>query len=240
MVNRKRNFLVKRWQWGKQLAGIKRHIQNCQRWEKASVCVSQYACCAVLRRVQIKRSAMQWNYAVCTCRKHLGNNKLMPFYSCTAEMGGGERGKKRGQGVGKKKYGFRYPKNIRVGIVRWDIFSGSGLWHWLFYIMLLQDIFALAQSPTSVGKMYYNATLCNLASTDLHTGINGTVVVVGVQCLFALFFGCWDSSLPPQERGWQCAVARWQKQRKKYDSCKSVAMPQKTGEALGLCGWRLA
>ena len=62
-------------------------------------------------------------------------------------------------------------------------------------------------------------------ATDLHTGINGTVVVVGVQCLFALFFGCWDSSLPPQERGWQCAVARWQKQRKKYDSCKSVAMP---------------
>lgn len=36
--------------------------------------------------------------------------------------------------------------------------------------------------------MYYNATLCNLASADLHTGINGTVVVVGVQCLFALFF----------------------------------------------------
>ena len=37
-------------------------------------------------------------------------------------MGGGERGKKRGQGVGKKKYGFRYPKNMSVGIVRWDIF----------------------------------------------------------------------------------------------------------------------
>ena len=36
--------------------------------------------------------------------------------------------------------------------------------------------------------MYYNATLCNLASADLHTGINGTVVAVGVQCLFALFF----------------------------------------------------
>jgi hypothetical protein len=36
--------------------------------------------------------------------------------------------------------------------------------------------------------MYYNATLCNLASADLHTGTNGTVVVVGVQCLFALFF----------------------------------------------------
>src|SRR5690606_41319920 len=28
----------------------------------------------------------------------------------------------------------------------------------------------------------------NIASTDLHTGINGTVVVVGVKCLFALFF----------------------------------------------------
>jgi|SRR5690606_4170627 len=36
-------------------------------------------------------------------------------------------------------------------------------------------------------KRTYNATLCNLASDDLHTGINGTVVV-GVQCLFALFF----------------------------------------------------
>lgn len=52
-------------------------------------------------------------------------------------MGGGERGKKRGQGVGKKKYGFQYPKNMSVGMVRRDIFSGSGLWHWLFYIMLL-------------------------------------------------------------------------------------------------------
>lgn len=30
------------------------------------------------------------------------------------------------------------------------------------------------------GEMYYNATLCNLASADLHTGINETVVVVGV------------------------------------------------------------
>lgn len=37
-------------------------------------------------------------------------------------------------------------------------------------------------------KRTYNATLCNLASADLHTGINGTAVVVGVQCLFALFF----------------------------------------------------
>lgn len=37
-------------------------------------------------------------------------------------------------------------------------------------------------------KRTYNATLCNLASADLHTGINGTVVVVGVKCLFALFF----------------------------------------------------
>ena len=36
--------------------------------------------------------------------------------------------------------------------------------------------------------MYYNATLCKIANADLHTGINGTVVVVGVQCLFALFF----------------------------------------------------
>src|SRR5690606_232560 len=68
--------------------------------------------------------------------------------------------------------------------------------------------------------MYYNATLCNLASVDLHTGINETVGVVGVQCLFALFFLHWVGSLPPQERRWQCAVERWQKQRKKYDSCK--------------------
>jgi hypothetical protein len=49
----------------------------------------------------------------------------------------GSVAKKRGQGVGRKKDGFRYPKNISIGFVRWDIFSGSGLWHWLFYIMLL-------------------------------------------------------------------------------------------------------
>ena len=57
-------------------------------------------------------------------------------------------------------------------------------------------------------KRTYNATLCNLASADLHTGINGTVVVVGVKCLFALFFSHWDSSLQPQERVLQCAVER--------------------------------
>jgi len=50
-------------------------------------------------------------------------------------------------------------------------------------------------------KRTYNATLCNLASADLHTGINGTVVVVGVKCLFALFFSHWYSSLLPQVRG---------------------------------------
>src|SRR5690606_1745245 len=37
---------------------------------------------------------------------------------------------------------------------------------------------------------------------------------------FCFVFLVLDSSLPPQERGWQCAVERWQKQRKKYDSCK--------------------
>ena len=36
-----------------------------------------------------------------------------------------------------------------------------------------------------MAENYYKATLCNLASAVLHTGINGTVVVVGVQCLFA-------------------------------------------------------
>lgn len=126
-----------RWQWGKHSAVKNKAYHNLKRWKKARVCVSQYACCAVVRLLQIKQSAMQWNNAVCNCHRHLGYKKLMPFYSCTAEMGGGERGKKRGQGVGEKKDGFRYPKNISVGIVRWDIFSGSGLWHWLFYIMLL-------------------------------------------------------------------------------------------------------
>ncbi len=58
----------------------------------------------------------------------------------------------------------------------------------------------------------------NIASPIFYTGINGTVVAVGVKCLFALFFSHWDSSLQPQERGLQCTVERWQKQRKKYDS----------------------
>ncbi|OJU75635.1 MAG: hypothetical protein BGO09_06485 [Bacteroidetes bacterium 47-18] len=72
--------------------------------------------------------------------QHIGNttpNAL--FFYCTAEMGGGERGRERGLCVGRKKDGFRYPKNISVGFERWDIFSGSGLWHWIFYIMLLCD-----------------------------------------------------------------------------------------------------
>lgn len=55
-------------------------------------------------------------------------------------------------------------------------------------------------------KRTYNAALCNLASADLYTGINGTVVVVGVQCFFALFFSFGTALCHPQERGWQCAV----------------------------------
>jgi hypothetical protein len=33
-------------------------------------------------------------------------------------------------------------------------------------------------------RQYYNATLCYLASGSFYTDINGTVVVVGVKCLF--------------------------------------------------------
>lgn len=70
-------------------------------------------------------------------------------------------------------------------------------------------------------KRTYNATLCNLASDDLHTGINGTVVVVGVKCLFALFFQHWGTALC-NRRNEDCNVllSVGKKQRKKYDSCK--------------------
>ncbi len=57
-------------------------------------------------------------------------------------------------------------------------------------------------------KRTYNATLCNLASSDLHTGINGTVVVVGVKCLFAIRALLGTGSYTPQERGCVCACVR--------------------------------
>lgn len=68
--------------------------------------------------------------------------------------------------------------------------------------------------------MYYNATLCNLASADLHTGINGTVVVVGVKCLFALFFSFGIALCHRRYEDGNVLKVRRQKQRKKYDSCK--------------------
>lgn len=69
-------------------------------------------------------------------------------------------------------------------------------------------------------KRTHNATLCNLASTDLHTGINGTAVVVGVKCLFALLF--WIGTALCNRRNEDGNVLLWvgKKQRKKYDSCK--------------------
>jgi len=71
-----------------------------------------------------------------------------------------------------------------------------------------------------VAEKYYNATLCNLASADLHTGINGTVVVVGVKWLFALFF---DVGTALCHRRYEDGNVLWslgKKQRKKYDSSK--------------------
>ncbi|MEN2435804.1 hypothetical protein AAH994_10355 [Weeksellaceae bacterium A-14] len=62
---------------------------------------------------------------------------MLYFFTAPLKWVVGSVAKKRGLCVGKKKYGFRSPKNISIGIVRGDIFSGSGLWHWLFYIMLL-------------------------------------------------------------------------------------------------------
>lgn len=60
----------------------------------------------------------------------------------------------------------------------------------------------------------------NIASAVLHTGINETVVVVGVKCLFA-FRVFWAQALT--HRRYEDAyvpVERWHTERKKYDSCK--------------------
>ncbi|MDY0090582.1 MAG: hypothetical protein RBR78_09475 [Flavobacteriaceae bacterium] len=42
----------------------------------------------------------------------------------------------------------------------------------------------------------------------MHTGINGTVVVVGVKCLFAIRALLGTGSYTPQERGCVCACVR--------------------------------
>lgn len=40
-------------------------------------------------------SEIQWNNAFCICHKHVGLQNIRAlFFYCTAEMGGGERGKK--------------------------------------------------------------------------------------------------------------------------------------------------
>lgn len=70
-------------------------------------------------------------------------------------------------------------------------------------------------------KRTYNATLCNLASDVLHTGINGTVVVVGVKCLFALFFFRIGTDLcNRRNEDGNVLLCVGKKQRKKYDRCK--------------------
>jgi hypothetical protein len=60
----------------------------------------------------------------------------------------------------------------------------------------------------------------NIASTDLHTGINGTVVVVGVKCLFALFFSVGTALCNRRNEDCNVLLSVGKKQRKKYDSCK--------------------
>jgi hypothetical protein len=63
--------------------------------------------------------------------------------------------------------------------------------------------------------MYYNATLCNLASADLHAGINGTVAVVGVKCLFAFFFGVGTALCNRRNEDCNVLLSIGKKQRKK-------------------------
>lgn len=50
---------------------------------------------------------------------------MLYFFTAPLKWVVGSVGKKRWQGVGRKKDGFRYPKNISIGIERGDIFSGS-------------------------------------------------------------------------------------------------------------------
>jgi hypothetical protein len=63
--------------------------------------------------------------------------------------------------------------------------------------------------------MYYNATLFNLASADLHAGINGTVAVVGVKCLFAFFFGVGTALCNRRNEDCNVLLSIGKKQRKK-------------------------
>lgn len=57
------------------------------------------------------------------------------------------------------------------------IFLGAGMVFWLFNIMLLWEFgFAI--------RNYHNSHYVNIASVRFDTGANGTVEVVGVQCLF--------------------------------------------------------
>jgi hypothetical protein len=113
---------------------------------------------------------------------------LCLFILCTIEMGGGERGKEAWARRGKKKR--RLPKHEKYQ--HWVCALGYFFGERTMALAILHNViighFCVGIVAYKRGEMYYNATLCNLASADLHTGINGTVVVVGVQCLFALFF----------------------------------------------------
>jgi len=156
---------------------------------------------------------VKWLHTLCSTLPLLKSNAL--FFYCTAEMGGGERGKEALASALAKKIRLPIPEKYQRGIVWVEIFFRVAAMALAILHNVIIGHFCVGIVAYERGEMSYNATLCNLASADLHTGINGTVVVVGVKCLFALFFSHWYSSLQPQERGLQCAVERWQKTTQK-------------------------
>ena len=139
-------------------------------------------------------------------------------------MGGGERGKEARARRGEKKRRLPIPEKYQRGVCALGYFFGvkTMALDILHNVIIGQPVRldACISKGKGCAKRTYNATLCNLASTDLHTGINGMVVVVGVKCLFALFF--WIGTALCNRKNEDCNVllSVGKKQRKKYDSCK--------------------
>lgn len=54
---------------------------------------------------------------------------MLYFFTAPLKWVVGSEAMKRGQGVGRKKTASDTRKILALGIERWDVFSGSGLWH---------------------------------------------------------------------------------------------------------------
>ena len=75
---------------------------------------------------------------------------------------------------------LRYQKIFALGFALGNIFLVASMVLAILHNVIIGQTVRLGACTSRGKRLYYNATLCNLASDIFNTGISGTVVVVGV------------------------------------------------------------